>query len=95
MIKLEKTETELRGTLKLNGTIVELDEIGKRIERLVIGYLDEIANDKSGWYKLYQDPYDKRYWELSYPDSEMQGGGAPLLVNISAENAKDRYNLKQ
>jgi hypothetical protein len=30
---------------------------------------------------------------LTYPESEMHGGGAPLLRNISETEAKTKYGL--
>ena len=33
-----------------------------------------------GWEKLYRDPQDGRYWLLTYPFGELQGGGPPSLI---------------
>jgi immunity protein 27 of polymorphic toxin system len=45
------------------------------------------------WSKLYLDPVDGGYWELTYPQSEMHGGGPPQLVHISADAAKIKYGV--
>jgi len=73
------------------GTKMRANEQGKRIDWLRENYLIKIANDESGWYTLYQDPKDKRYWELSFPSGEMQGGGPRLLKVISEEEAISKY----
>jgi hypothetical protein len=67
------------------------NEQGKRIEWLRKNYLTKIATDESGWLVIYQDPNDKRYWELSYPNGEMQGGGPKLLKVIPKEEAMSKY----
>ncbi len=88
---IEKHETKLVGSKKFDGSTVVNDEITKRIELLASSYLRKIAQDASGWDILYQDPEDGRYWELIYPESELQGAGPPLLNNLSAEEAKKKY----
>lgn len=92
-MKLKPNEIELRGSWKLEGTSMNADAVCMRIESLIATYLIEISEDDSGWNKLFQDPEDKRYWELSYPESEMHGGGAPLLRNLSLQEAKEKYPL--
>lgn len=93
MMKLKPNEIELRGSWELVGTSMKADDVSNRIESLISTYLTEIGEDESGWNKLYQDPEDKRYWELSYPESEMHGGGAPLLKNVSLQEAKGKYQV--
>ncbi len=67
------------------------NEQGKRIDWLVKNYLEIVSTDKSGWLVLYQDPKDKRYWELSYPNGEMQGGGPRQLKVVSEADAMSKY----
>ena len=38
--------------------------------------------------KIYRDPKDARLWELSYPQSEMHGGGPAKLTCISSQLAE-------
>ena len=91
MKKLDKHEFELEGKLIFKGGSFFEDEILQRIKELKDSYLHKIAADSSGWGTLYRDPYDGRFWELIYPDSEAQGGGACTLRTISAEEAQKRY----
>lgn len=93
MMKLRPNETELHGSWRFIDSSMQADDIAKRIEVLISTYLTLIAEDESGWNKLFLDPEDKRYWELTYPESEMHGGGAPLLRNLSAIEAKRKYTL--
>ena len=65
----------------------------KRIETLIKDYLVKITTDETGWDVLYQDPEDNRYWELTYPESELHGGGAPVLRHLSVVEAHDKYNI--
>jgi len=69
------------------------DEQSQRITWLVNNYLVKIASDGINWTILYQDPEDKRYWELIFPNSELQGGGPPSLIEISKEVALTKYAL--
>lgn len=92
MNKLKLNEIKLSGSWTFNGTSVEADSVTKRIEYLVANCLKYIKSDISGWSKLYQDPTDDRYWELIYPNSEEQGGGAPVLQNLSKEEVKLKYH---
>jgi hypothetical protein len=59
-----------------------------RILQLIRDELVKIATDISGWRVLYRDPKDSRLWELSYPQSEMHGGGPPKLTCISSQVAE-------
>jgi len=90
-MKINSNEIEIRGNWIFIGSSVEADNETKRIEKLIRKYLIEVSVAGDGWEKLFQDPEDKRYWELTYPESEMHGGGAPLLRNISEMEAKKKY----
>jgi len=88
----KKNETILTGKWIIkSGEIVE-DDVTKRIKK-IINNLIKISNDVTGWDTLYIDPKNNRYWELVYKDSDLQGGGAPSLINISKEKAKSKYNI--
>lgn len=88
MKNLTEQENLLKGKIIFNiiNNEFELDEEGKRIEYLISNYLVRINSDYSGWFVLYQDPNDNRLWELSYPDSEEEGGGAPMLRVIGIDS---------
>jgi len=90
---LHPYEKELRGNWYYRGGTIQEDEICERIKYLISYHLIEIGIDESGWCKLYQDPRDNRYWELSYPESEMHGGGAALLSNVSLQEVFKKYQL--
>jgi len=92
-MKIKHDEIEQIGKWIQVESSLQADEVCLRIEKLISYYLIEIAIDSSGWEKLFQDPDDKRYWELTYPESEMHGGGAPLLRNLSEIEAKNKYTF--
>ncbi len=69
------------------------DAVCRRIRILVEEHLQLIGGADGGWSRLYLDPADERYWELTYPQSEMHGGGPPQLVHISADAAKIKYGV--
>lgn len=73
-MRIASDETSIVGTWSMLGGKVEADETCLRIERLVHQHLREIGRDASGWEVLYVDPTDGRFWELTYPQGEMQGG---------------------
>ncbi len=92
-MKLLKAENRLTGSWIYKGNNISKDEITERIEWLLANHLNKIAEDSSGWEILYIDPEDNRLWELTYPHSEMQGGGPPALIQISNEEAKKKYSI--
>jgi hypothetical protein len=91
-MKINKEETKIVGHWIFDGSKMTTDEACKRIESLVAGYLIKITTD-GGWDILYQDPEDKRYWELIYPNSEMHGGGPPSLILLSEVQVKEKYHI--
>ena len=90
-MKISINETSIVEEWEFINNKMVTNEQGKRIDWLRSNYLKKIANDESGWYTLYQDPEDKRYWELSFPRGEMQGGGPRLLKLITKEEASSKY----
>ena len=91
MKTLELSETDLLGRWINVGERVVGDDTCKRIEWLVSEKLQKTATDASGWDTLYLDPVDGRYWELTYPNSGVHGGGPPRLTQLPAESAKSKY----
>ena len=84
-------ESELQGRwIEVEGRITE-DSMCKRIELLIAEYLVKIGKDVSGWLTLFQDPEDGRYWQRSFPHSDWQGGGPPLLTVLTEKEARERY----
>lgn len=84
-------ETEITGKWVFFEGRNRADENCQRIRRLVDSHLRELGRDRSGWDSLYRDPNDGRLWELTYPQSEMQGGGPPQLRCLSTEAAQRKY----
>ncbi len=90
-MNIKGDETLIQGKWEFQNNKVKKDANCVRIEELINNYLIKVATDDSGWDILYQDPNDKRYWELVYLESEMHGGGPPMLRHI--ENHLEKYNL--
>lgn len=84
-------ENEIRGSWRVVGGKVEADANCSRIEQLIESDLREVACDGSGWDILYMDPSDGRYWELTYPESQLHGGGPPTLKQLTKEEARNKY----
>ncbi|HZN02224.1 MAG TPA: Imm27 family immunity protein [Candidatus Polarisedimenticolia bacterium] len=84
-------ETEIRGKWNMIGGKVEADDQCLRIEDLVTQHLREVGRDATGWDRLFIDPQDGRYWELTYPESELHGGGPPRLRNLQELEARAKY----
>lgn len=87
------TETEIVGSWVIEQGRPKADDAARRIDELVNGYLEDVAASEDGWSRLFRDSNDGRYWELTYPDSALHGGGAPRLTNISPEEAATRYKI--
>jgi hypothetical protein len=90
-MKLGPSDNDLIGTWKLSGGSIVADATSRRIDRLVKEHLVRLGNDPSGWDTLYRDPDDGRLWELTYPQSDSQGGGPPRLTYLPAEQAREKY----
>ena len=90
-MRIQPNETIITGAWNVLDGRAVADEAARRIEELVHSYLRFIGTDESGWDRLYQDPADKRYWELSYPEGHLHGGGPPQLRVIVASEARQKY----
>ena len=88
-----KDTSELVGSGTLVGKQMVEDETSLLISELIQKRLQKIAVDSSGWETLYQDPQDERFWELSFPHGEMQGGGPMTLRVLSDDSARLKYGL--
>jgi hypothetical protein len=92
-MKILPTETLLAGEWQRANHQVVADKTCERINRLVESFLKEIGRDSSGWDVLYRDPGDGRFWELTYPQSELLGGGPPQLRCMTSEQALEKYGI--
>lgn len=90
---LTPSETLLEGKWLFSGGVMVADDTSRRIEFLTSNVLVQVAKDDSGWVTLFRDPRDRRYWELSYPESGEHGGGAPVLRCIAAAEAELKYSV--
>ncbi len=79
---------------ELVGSGIVGDEVGQRIGRLINGYLERLASANGGWDVLFRDPHDGRLWELTFPLSEMHGGGPRILRHVADSVAREKYKLK-
>jgi hypothetical protein len=94
-MKLTSNDLVLKGNWNLAQGKMVADEVCKRIAWLIQYELKKLAvsPEYGEWEVLFQDPSDLRYWELTYPHGEMQGGGPQQLAVISKEHAKKKYDL--
>jgi hypothetical protein len=92
-VRLSSQEAELVGKWVVENGQVRADDVCERIEWLTSQHLRKIAISKQsgGWETLFQDADDGRYWERTYPQSQMHGGGPPALKCLSREQAKIKY----
>ena len=93
MTELAPEEVDLRGDwlVQKDRSVVD-DATEQRIKWLTTEKLERVANDWSGWETLYHDPRAGRLWELTYPQSEMQGGGPRRLHVLSRDEAAAKYS---
>jgi hypothetical protein len=62
------------------------EEINRRL-----AVFQKVCPDTNGWDTLYRDPTTGELWEVTYPHSEMHGGGPRHLVAISIAAAGAKY----
>jgi hypothetical protein len=89
--KLAANETELVGQWLVKGPKIIGDAICERIELLIAEYLISLGTDESGWDALYRDPITGRLWELTWPRSDLHGGGPPRLRRVHADEVRSKY----
>jgi hypothetical protein len=86
-------ENTIEGRWSAEHSCAVKDANCRRIELLVSTHLRNIATADGGWATLFQDPDDGRYWELTFPHSQMHGGGPPLLRALSRGEAARKFSL--
>ena len=96
-MKLQPDEVVLTGKWIFENGRTRADEACERIKWLVSHYLKKLAISKEygAWETLFQDPEDGRYWEQTYPQSGLHGGGPPQLIMLSAAQARAKYQIPQ
>jgi hypothetical protein len=90
-LKPADNETDLFGAWHVKRDKVVADPVCGRIEWLISNHLVQLGADSSGWDELYRDPHDGRLWELTWPQSEMHGGGPPRLTCLTIDAARGKY----
>ena len=95
-MKLQTYEIDLVGKWISEGGKVGADTTCERIEWLIAHHLRQVAFSPQwgAWETLFQDPNDGRFWERTYPDSHMHGGGPPRLLMLSPEQAREKYKVE-
>jgi hypothetical protein len=61
------------------------------IDHLIEAHLLRVDEREEGWTVLYQNPTDDTFWELSYPQGELHGGGPPTLTELSPDEVQHLY----
>ncbi len=92
-LSLAPDESPLLSTWLYRKEKVLPDANGQRIQELLAQQLQYVAATESGWARLYQNPDDGCYWELSFPQSHLPGGGPPALTYLLPEEVGVRYGL--
>jgi hypothetical protein len=95
-LEIPPDEHEIVGNWVFRSGVLEGDALCKHVEPLVEHHLEQIAfSPESGaWETLFLDPRGSRYWERTYLQSEMHGGGPPSLIHLSESAVRKKYNLK-
>jgi Immunity protein 27 len=95
-MKLGVNEALLTGRWITDGPEARADAVCERIRWLTEQQLHKVAVSPQwgDWEVLYVDPNDGRYWELTYPEGELQGGGPPQLKFLPSYDAITKYGLK-
>ena len=91
-IMIAPHESVLEGNWLIENSKMVADTTSRRIESLLASHLQKVASSVDGWSQLYLDPSDDRLWQLTYPQSEMHGGGPPKLEVISSAVAMEVYD---
>ena len=91
MTEIKPNEMLITGRWSMSNGSMVADQNCRRIEQLTQSHLIKVQHDWSGWETLYRDSNDGRFWELTYPQGEMQGGGPPQLRCISPREAAEKY----
>lgn len=89
--RIARHEVEISGKWITVGRRVEADDNCRRIQELVEQHLQELGRDETGWDPLFLDPDDGRLWELTYPQSELHGGGPPRLRLLDELDVRSKY----
>jgi hypothetical protein len=90
-MKIHSSEEVISGAWTLKDGRLIADAECARIAELIRSGLKLLGRDASGWDAIYRDPEDGRLWEMTYPHSELQGGGPPRLTCLTRDQALQKY----
>ena len=88
---LDPSELDLVGAWDGSGDEPRLDAVDRRIFWLVTRRLVARGVASGGWDQLYVDPRDGRFWELTFPEGSLHGGGPRRLTCLSEVAARAKY----
>lgn len=74
-------EKEIIGKWILKDGEVQADSNCQTIESMIKNDLKAIDSSEDGWTKRFKEK-DGALWELTYPESHLQGGGPPKLTRL-------------
>lgn len=83
------SETLVGAWVEANGQVVA-DDTCLKIEEMVATFVSA-GRSSDGWSTLFRDPVTGAFWERSYLQGHLHGGGPPCLVRLTNEQAKVRY----
>jgi Immunity protein 27 len=93
-LPLTPEESLLTGQWCVDGDSVRGDATAARIQFLIRDRLVKVATSVyGGWETLYRDPSDGRFWELTYPQGHLHGGGPPTLSFMTHGDAARKYDV--
>ncbi len=70
------------------------DNAGLEIERRLHEELRYVGSSDDGWSQLFVDRFDYTYWEMTFPQSDMHGGGPKLLSQVTKDFAHAKYSIQ-
>ena len=91
--ELGTDERELLGAWSEHVAGRTLNAVDRRIFWLVTRRLIARGQAHQGWEQLYQDPRDGRFWELTFPEGSLHGGGPRRLTCIDEDRAREKYGV--
>jgi len=72
-----------------NGDVIANDDC-TRIEYLIENEFTKVSSSAGGWKTLFMDK-KRLYWERTYNESHLHGGGPASLIPLSKDEAISKY----